>query len=293
MRRTIKLLSVALVLALLCMPFFASADVLPTPWSDTTMKVWMVNTYTKADAAYNSGTGYLGGSTIVARYENNQFKISEHNTWSDLQPGANETTYTQLTDNTGVVGYGFYVKNEMSVDVGFRGHLYGGSHYYFGANTTYYQVVNGVATEVTTDANGGTILPSGFEGYILFPLSGFVDNWGASTPLASNQGSACFHFSNIVAETGKDVIIDDVFFYGTADMQSNYQIDFSQYTTEPATTETTTEPATTETTTEPAATEMVTVAPTEAPVDTADMATIAYAFTAIIGCGALLTFKKK
>lgn len=193
------------------------------PWVDSSMKVWLANTYTKDNAAYDYGTGYIGGgpTSFAAEYKHDQFRIQGTDTLTEIQPGNNETTYVQLSDNTGAMGYGFYVKNELSTDVQFTGHLYGGSHFTFKHNEPYFEIVGGVSTMKMTDDLGYATLPAGFEGFLAFPFVGFQDNWGASAPLPANQGSACFNFQPIAPEDGKAVIIDDVYFYGTSEMQSN------------------------------------------------------------------------
>lgn len=269
MQKTSKIIIAMLAIVMISIPVLASAAPLPTPWSDNTMKIFILDDFNGTTPGAISFV-YTGGATASAEYKNDQLWITSCSGWAqNLQFGASGTwkkmTPVDAENNIypgpaeGVVGYGFYYKNTSAAAVGIQGHWYGNGGFSLStAGTTFYYVdMEGNVSEGAFDANGALMVDVDSEGYILVPFASLSDAWGAIIPGEKITPSAMDYFSMCISavdgSNGGALIIDDVFAYGTSAMEG----------------------------------ETLEVS------DTADVSVIAYAAMAITGLGALVVAKKR
>ena len=119
MKKFSKIIITLLAIVMVSIPVLASAAPLPTPWSDSTMKVFLIDDYNglSGDVAFN----YTGGQTATAEYKNDQLWLTSCSGWAgNLQFSATGTSHKMTAIDAennvypaaaqGVVGYGFYTR---------------------------------------------------------------------------------------------------------------------------------------------------------------------------------------
>jgi len=261
-----KIVIAMLAIVMISIPVFASAATLPTPWSDNTMKIFILDDYNGITPGAVS-FAYTGGANATAEYKNDQLWLTSCDNWAgNLQFGASGTAKKMAKIGEeypgaaeGVVGYGFYFKNTSAAAIGLRGHWYGNGGFSCSTSDKPFYIVDmsGNVTEGAFDANGALMIDVNQEGYLLVPFASLSDSWGAIDPATQIRPCDMDYISLYVGavdgSNGGALIIDDVFAYGTSAMEG----------------------------------ETVEVN------DTADVSVIAYAVAAITGLGAIVVAKKR
>ena len=270
MKKTAKILIAMLAVLVMLVPALASAAE-PTPWSDTSMKIFVLEDF---DGMSGAASPSYCNTILDSSFVDGQLVISSNSGWTGNVQYDTGNNRNAMSSGAGAVGFGMYIKNTTSAPIGFVGHWYG----YFEADrteteyfdqlggTVFYTVdMNGGVTERTSNGDGMVVLgdedgiPAGFEGYILFPFASLRGLWHGTEgsridPSITNLIG--LRIGEIAPEEGKGLIIDNIFVYGTSEMESN---DILKVETE----------------------------------DTADLSVIGYAAACISGLGALLVSKKK
>ena len=220
-RFALVLTAVAIVLSMLCVT--AGADALPTPWSDETMKVFVMEDFDglSGDVEFV----WAHNSDFDAHYENDQLVLDQI---FYLGGGGWGYSKVKLVSNapasaTGVLGYGYYIENNTDADLAVAGYWIGNDNFVGAANGTYYTVVDGEVTQHTTDEYGAVIFASGFKGYFLIPFASHNAGGWTGTPVTGVVFNAetdyvSISMSSFDAEQG-NVVLDDFMLYGTAEME--------------------------------------------------------------------------
>lgn len=272
MKKFTILTVIALVLSMLCVT--ACADALPTPWSDETMKVFILEDFdSKDDGA--APLPWEHNSDFTAKYEDGKAVITEI-----FYLGGGGWGYAKLdqysnapSSNTGVLGYGFYIENNTDANLSIAGYWIGCDNFVGAGNGTYYTVVDGVVSELTTDEYGAITFEAGFKGYFLIPFASHSKGSWSQTPTSDAVFNAASDYiaismSSFDAAQGS-VVIDDYLLYGTSEMEGVTVADLNEPSDEP------------------------TDDNNDEQESTADVSVIAYAAAAITGLGALVVAKKR
>ena len=228
-------LMLAAVLALCIAAVPAAAAELPTPWTDDSLTIWVIDDFTGEDTGLiNQNTEKTAGDKWViwqqsdndlsCEYKDNSLRFYYLSAWvQNLQLISNGTPSLEGANLDGVLGIGYYLENNTENVIGFKGHLYNGTGFFENlAGSVYYVVQDGEATENTVSANAFIEVPAGFKGYVMFPLTSLGNSWAngaqATVEDAKNYQTdrVCLEFSEVGAadQTDSYLLIDDIFFYG-------------------------------------------------------------------------------
>lgn len=255
MKKTLLFIT-TLVLAVSLFAVTAFAAPLPTPWSDETMKIFVMEDFDNKSG--DVPLAWTSGGMNDLEYKNGKLVFNEcfelTGNWIYLKM---ELVSNAPSSTVGALGYGYYIENNTDAPLGLTGYWIGNDNWSGDSGMTYYTVVNGNVTEHTAGDYGLVELEVGFKGYLLFPFEGHTKGSWYQTDISDIAFSTttdyvCAHVSPFAADQG-NVIMDDFLLYGTSEMEG------------------------------------VTVEVT----DTADVSVIAYAAMAITGLGALVVSKKR
>lgn len=241
MKKVFRLLIAATIAALLILPVCASAAA-PTPWSDKSMNIFVLEDFEELSG--NAASTYCN-TILESEYKNGGLLITSNSDWTGNVQYKTQKRH-QMTSLKGIIGFGMYVKNTLSQPVGFVGHWYGcpaegmDSEYAdVSENKPFYAVSkDGAVTSCTTGANGMTIIsndengdpidgiPAGFEGYLLFTFDSLKGAWHNTdfSKIAVNPNATDLiglRLGQIIPEDGKGLLIDNLFVYGTSEMEKN------------------------------------------------------------------------
>ncbi len=223
MKKLILFLTV-LTLAVSAFMATACATELPTPWSDETMKIFILEDF---DDKENGAAPmpWEHNSDFTAEYADGKAVINEVFFLGEGGWGyAKLDQYSNApASNTGVLGYGFYLENNTDSDLAIAGYWIGCDNFVGAGNGTYYTVVDGVVSELTTDEYGAITFASGFKGYFLIPFASHnAGSWSGTATTDATFSVAndyiALSMSSFNADQG-NVVIDNYLLYGTSEME--------------------------------------------------------------------------
>lgn len=229
-------LMLAAVLALSLSVVPAMAAELPTPWTDDSLTIWVIDDFTGEDtgiidmntekSAGNKWVQYTNSNPeLSVQYIGNALRFYHQSAWTqNLQLLTNDSASLEGANLDGMLGIGMYLENNTENVIGFKGHLYANNGFFENLAGSVYYVVqeDGTVTENTVSSNAFIEIPESFKGYVLFPLSSLGNSWAqgaqATVEDAKNYQTdrVCFEFSELGAadQTEQYLLIDDIFFYG-------------------------------------------------------------------------------
>ncbi|HJA68544.1 MAG TPA: hypothetical protein H9664_00790 [Firmicutes bacterium] len=228
-------LMLAAVLALCIAAVPAAAAELPTPWTDDSLTIWVIDDFTGEDTGLiglnteksegNKWVQYTNSSPELSlQYVDNALRFYYQSAWTqNLQLLTNGSASLEGANLDGLQGIGMYLENNTENVIGFKGHLYANEGFFENlAGSVYYVVQDGEATENTVSANAFIEVPAGFKGYVMFPLTSLGNSWAngaqATVEDAKNYQTdrVCLEFGEVGAadQTDSYLLIDDIFFYG-------------------------------------------------------------------------------
>ena len=234
MKRLVCLM-IAAAMALCALAVPAAAAELPTPWTDDSLTIWVVDDFTGDDTALidlnteksegNKWVQYTNSNPeLSVQYVDNALRFYYQSAWTqNLQLLTNGSASLEGANLDGAQGIGMYLENNTENVIGFKGHLYANNGFFENlAGSVYYIVQNGEAVENTVSTNAFIEIPVGFKGYVMFPFNSLGNSWAGGSPATAEDAKnyqtdrVCFEFSEVGAsgQTDSYLLVDDIFFYG-------------------------------------------------------------------------------
>lgn len=226
------IMAAAMALCLLAVP--AAAAVLPTPWTDDSLSIFVLDDFTGKDtgiidsstekSAGNKWVQYTNSNPYLSiQFINNSLRFYYQSAWvEDIQLLTNDSASKEGANLDGTLGIGMYLENNTKNDVGMKGHMYAGGFFESLISSDYYVIEDGEAVAGIVPETGNIVIPAGFKGYVLFPFSSFGDLWDSNSAATAEDAydymtdRVCLVMSEIGEpnQTESYLLIDDIFFYG-------------------------------------------------------------------------------
>ena len=135
MKRLVCLM-IAAAMALCALAVPAAAAELPTPWTDDSLTIWVVDDFTGDDTALidlnteksegNKWVQYTNSNPeLSVQYVDNALRFYYQSAWTqNLQLLTNGSASLEGANLDGAQGIGMYLENNTENVIGFKGHLY-------------------------------------------------------------------------------------------------------------------------------------------------------------------------
>ena len=227
-------LMLAAVLALCIAAVPAAAAELPTPWTDDSLTVWVLDDFTGEDTEIiglnteksegNKWVQYASSNPdLSVQFIDNSLRFYYLSAGvENIQLLTNDSAAKEGANLDGVLGIGMYLENNTENAVSIIGHMYAGGFFESLIISPYYIVENGQVTENMVPETGYVDIPVGFKGYVMFPLSYFGDVWDGGS-VATYEDAYDYMVDRVCLvlnalgepdQTDSYLLIDDIFFYG-------------------------------------------------------------------------------
>ena len=133
------IMAAAMALCLLAVP--AAAAVLPTPWTDDSLSIFVLDDFTGKDTGIiDSSTEKSAGNKWVQythsnpelsiQFINNSLRFYYQSAWvENIQLLTNDSASKEGANLDGTLGIGMYLENNTKNDVGMKGHMYAGGFF--------------------------------------------------------------------------------------------------------------------------------------------------------------------
>ena len=233
MKRLVCLM-IAAAMALCALAIPAAAAELPTPWTDDSLTIWVLDDFTGEDTELidlnteksegNKWVQYTSSSPELSlQFIDNALRFYYSSAGvENIQLLTNDSADKEGANLDGVLGIGMYFENNTEKAIGMKGHMYAGGFFEILVASVYYVVENGEASEMTVPETGNIEIPVGFKGYMLFPFASLGDVWDGNSAAEAEDAydymtdRVCLVVNEIgePGQTDSYLLVDDIFFYG-------------------------------------------------------------------------------